>query len=466
MRTAIIILLSITVLITLSACAEETAAPGFSSPNPEASAPQPSEPSIPPETAPPVSDNPFEAAGMPIPFEHQGGDAMLAPFYLPTDNSHSGRNSLNDTPYDLFVGRDAFMAWVNEEGYDFLTTPQTCLTEYPNFYTFILRFGIPVETLREVLKEQQRIGIRYDAHYLTDEEIDIICSLDETRLLAHFASEYAIVIGDRAYPPAWLYLRTPDDYERVGITPEMVAEKLELYAAFNFSAEARTAFEEKLSEFIGETVELGADTSNDAAAVYDVDSIMRGGHLMIAPFFLPIDHSHSGRNSLNDTPYDLFVGRDAFMAWVNEEGYDFLTTPQTCLTEYPNFYTFILRFGIPVETLREVLKEQQRIGIRYDAHYLTDEEIDIICSLDETRLLAHFASEYAIVIGDRAYPPAWLYFNTIEEYERVGITPEMVAEKVGLYHLFRFTDEARAAFEEKLSEFIGETVEIGTALRN
>jgi hypothetical protein len=217
-----------------------------------------------PSSAPPVDDiptlpeTPEESSVIPDPDSiAQGGYELLAPFYFPTDNSHSGRNSLNEIPYNLLVDNAAVMTWIREEG-DYYSTPHTRLTDYPNFYTFILKFKIPVDKLREVLKEKQRIGIERNAQYYTDEEIDILCSLDETRLLAHFASEYAIVIGDRAYPPAWLYLNTPEDYAEAGITPEMVAEKAKLFSVFDFSAEAARAFEEKLSAFTGETVTFDA----------------------------------------------------------------------------------------------------------------------------------------------------------------------------------------------------------------
>ncbi|MCL2002471.1 MAG: hypothetical protein FWG72_00510 [Oscillospiraceae bacterium] len=48
-----------------------------------------------------------------------------------------------------------------------------------------------------------------------------------------------------------MYLHTPEDYAREGITAEMVTEKLALYSDFHLTAEAAEAFEEKLSAFTG-----------------------------------------------------------------------------------------------------------------------------------------------------------------------------------------------------------------------
>ena len=49
----------------------------------------------------------------------------------------------------------------------------------------------------------------------------------------------------------------------------------------------------------------------------------------------------------------------------------------------------------------------------------------------------------------------WVYAKTPEDYKDVGITPKMIEEKLPIYAAFGFTDEAREAFEAKLSEFLG-----------
>ena len=48
----------------------------------------------------------------------------------------------------------------------------------------------------------------------------------------------------------------------------------------------------------------------------------------------------------------------------------------------------------------------------------------------------------------------WLYYHTIEDYSAVGITPEEVLHKLDMYEGLGLTDEAWAAFREKLYKYI------------
>ena len=96
----------------------------------------------------------------------------------------------------------------------------------------------------------------------------------------------------------------------------------------------------------------------------------------------------------------------------------------------------------------------------YDYSVFTDEDIRILLSRDEEAVLRHFALDTTFVVGNRAYSPLWLYAHTVEDYTRVGITPEMVAEKLPLYAEFYLADEADVAFSRKLSEFLGEEISL------
>ncbi len=247
MKRTILILLSVILIVTCNACANNSVETE----------------SVVQEQITETSalEDPFENAGLPALFSTEGGgNPLLAPFFLLTDNSNDGKNSLNDIPYELFVSQEEFMAWIESEGNAYLRTPQTRLTDYPNFYSFILEFDIPVDKLREVLKEQQLIGIENDAQYLTDEEIETLCSLDEKRILEQFASEYTIVTENKGYPPSWVYLNPIEEYEKAGITSDMITEKVELFSVFNYNEEAAKAFEEKLSDFIGYDVTIGENS--------------------------------------------------------------------------------------------------------------------------------------------------------------------------------------------------------------
>ena len=96
-----------------------------------------------------------------------------------------------------------------------------------------------------------------DSFYIfTDEEIALLFSGDVSRINAKAANEWTIIVGDRVYSAHWVVISSIEDYAKAGITPEMLAEKAELYAEFEFTAEAADAFEAKLSEFTGRTVSL------------------------------------------------------------------------------------------------------------------------------------------------------------------------------------------------------------------
>ena len=128
------------------------------------------------------------------------------------------------------------------------------------------------------------------------------------------------------------------------------------------------------------------------------------------------------------------------------------------IKDYMNIYAFITDFDITREEAETALKyylDSDDPQIR-----ITREEFDIIFSGDVALITKTFASEYSIVIGENIYSPEWVYFHSAEDYKAAGITPEMLAEKIDLYSEILFTDEARLAFSEKLSAYIGRTVVI------
>ena len=76
-------------------------------------------------------------------------------------------------------------------------------------------------------------------------------------------------------------------------------------------------------------------------------------------------------------------------------------------------------------------------------------------------------SEYSIVVGECIYCPNWIYTHSAEEYNNVGITVEDIAAKSDLYADFGFTDEARTAFSNKLTNYTGMAINLNLpALEN
>jgi hypothetical protein len=135
----------------------------------------------------------------------------------------------------------------------------------------------------------------------------------------------------------------------------------------------------------------------------------------------------------------------------------------TNLMESCYIYAAIINYNISDEFLIEAFEisaaSYRERGFDEDLIF-TPADIKALLTRDEATVLAHFASPYAIVIHDRVYTPAWIYRNTTEGYRAAGITPAMIAEKLPLWQEFGFTDEARTAFEGKLTEFVGVEVSL------
>jgi hypothetical protein len=211
----------------------------------------------------PIWGNPFEIAGMPIPFEHIGGDE---------DRAFSDRYDIKlETSFvicDEFLGYSQLLEqefvdiikekWAHIEIY-WDTLVNNRLMENYNLFSRIILFDVPDEVIIDAIRKSnehyRNVGGHEDKIF-TDFDIATLLTRDEAIITAQFAEETAIVLGDRAFSPAWVYLHTPADYARAGITPAMIQEKLPMWQEFGFTDEARAAFEGKLTEFVGVEVSL------------------------------------------------------------------------------------------------------------------------------------------------------------------------------------------------------------------
>lgn len=213
---------------------------------------------VPEELISETTVEPTETTVPPCGFPAYTGETMPLPFYIPPEsggdmnaNFYSTTNlklGYLDMSFIRLVDHDTAMEWLDNASS--VKSDLTSVGELFNLYSFIRHFNIPDETVRELLVEM-RNGSADD---FSDEEIDLIISGDNEAVAEHFVSEYAIVIGENLYSPKWIYNHPIKDYEAAGITPEMLAEKIPLYSQIHFSDEARTAFSEKLSAYIGRTV--------------------------------------------------------------------------------------------------------------------------------------------------------------------------------------------------------------------
>ena len=147
-----------------------------------------------------------------------------------------------------------------------------------------------------------------------------------------------------------------------------------------------------------------------------------------------------------DAQFCDIAGRDETNEWLESSAS--ANSDYTAVDELANLYSFIRRFDIPDGTVREILTET-RIGSEDD---FTDEEIDLILSDDAEAVAEHFAADTAIVKGKNIYSPKWLYTHPVSDYNDAGIDQEDIEKVLSELDGFGLTDEARDAFEKKLSE--------------
>jgi hypothetical protein len=253
MKKIITLLLSAILLLSISACSSTDFPPESPPPTPDD---ETITTDLTPEPPPSASQNPFETADMPVPFEYMGGDG----------NRHfTQRYKINS--FGTMITDREFLEYLNIEESDFLlqrneklpggfweSAQKSSIEEFSGIFYTIFEYDIPNEIIVSAIEKSndfyRNLGGAEDDIF-SDKDVEALLSRDFEKITAQFAERTAIVIADRAYSPYWLYIHTPEEWQRVGITPEMVEERLELFSEFYFTPEAAEAFGKKLAEFIG-----------------------------------------------------------------------------------------------------------------------------------------------------------------------------------------------------------------------
>ena len=175
-------------------------------------------------------------------------------------------------------------------------------------------------------------------------------------------------------------------------------------------------------------------------------------------FYMP------GKRVLNNIPAELMRVRDE--TEVNEwiQSFPSIKEAPSGVDGYANLYTFITHFNITREETETALSayldsDDESIRIRsFDLDFIFDEDVG--------RVSRWLSNIYAIVVDENAYCPNWVYTHTAEDYQKAGITVDMIIAQAPLYAFFDLTDEARAAFEKKLSDYTGTAVEFVNAAQS
>jgi hypothetical protein len=248
------LILSAALLITLCAC--EAQADSGNSGNPTDAA----------EQSPSQTD--FTKTEMPSPFEYDGGDENRD-FNQRYDSRILGGMIIPDVFAEYLRLSEEDFLHAREEKWDLdfqNSLDKSGLTETCNVYSLMVEFDIPDEVVADAVKKNNEhyervIELQNGDDYhkqdiFSSADLEALLSRDEKIITAKFATKQAIVIGDRAYSPIWLYSHSSDDYKAAGITQGMIEDKLELYGEFNFTAEAAEAFGKKLSAFTGTDISL------------------------------------------------------------------------------------------------------------------------------------------------------------------------------------------------------------------
>lgn len=228
----------------------------------------------------PIQEDPYQTAGMPQPFEHVGGDANSG-FNISCISKINGVGGVIAEYFIEYLGSDELLSRYDNMGNTTSIIPNLkSFMDFPNLFETIMTFDIPNEVVVSAIKEHNEFFTKiYNESYeeffqyydkekqedvkevlatqiFSQEDIDVLLTRDIAKVTAHFATDEAIAVEDKVYAPVWLYCHTTEDYEKAGITPEMLEEKLDLYAEFELTNQADEAFSKKLSEFTGKKVSL------------------------------------------------------------------------------------------------------------------------------------------------------------------------------------------------------------------
>jgi hypothetical protein len=180
-------------------------------------------------------------SNIPNPFP-EGSDDNVS-FYQP------GNRILDNVPVSLMrlVDPDELNNWI--ESRNIFDNPPSSLTEYTNIYSFIKHFDLSDEDVTEAMSSY--LSSENPQIRISEDELNLILHGSEAEVIAGFASEYSIIVGDKIYSPHWIYTHTPAAYKQAGITPDNLRQKAAVYEDISFTPEARTALNEKINGYTG-----------------------------------------------------------------------------------------------------------------------------------------------------------------------------------------------------------------------
>ncbi len=153
--------------------------------------------------------------------------------------------------------------------------------------------------------------------------------------------------------------------------------------------------------------------------------------------------------------FELLVDTDEYEEWRLKTNR--IDNDTTNIRDVFGIYSFITYFDIADETVIDILKKEREAYISFNTPgdvYFTDEEIDLLLSRDDAKIAEYFIQPYSIAKDGNVYSPKWSYTHSIEDYEKAGLSAELISEKAEAFtQILPFTDEAKVALENKLTEY-------------
>ncbi len=140
------------------------------------------------------------------------------------------------------AGDDKFSGWIDEYNRERLNNPSL---PHPTMSDFIEEFGIEKEQLINAVSDSGTP----DGWIVDEADIEVLYFGDKALIEEHFKSEYAVMGRDGICTVQWLYEHNPADYFEQGIRVENIVEATYYIKGIGFADEARSAFQEKLTDY-------------------------------------------------------------------------------------------------------------------------------------------------------------------------------------------------------------------------
>ncbi|HKM32521.1 MAG TPA: hypothetical protein VJX95_03020, partial [Oscillospiraceae bacterium] len=226
-----------------------------------------------------------------------------------------------------------------------------------------------------------------------EEELDAIYDGSEETLSKYFANPYAIVNNGKVYTPKWILTHESEDFEREGITQEMIAEKRMQWES-----------EDLFSYHIGKPNE---NAPYNYYASVDANMVTTNFDMKWDP---ECDEFFKEFIEFEDIAVSL-VGKDEYASWLEK-----FKSGGRDMSEY-NIITFIREYQIDRFDFNKAAK-----GIKS----LKLERKNILYHADYDYSLTKLANPYALQHDGKIYTLKWLSKHSAEDYSNEGLPLEEV----------------------------------------